>query len=398
MGLAQLFGRTETRAIRDPAWNLWGQGADIGYGASSDAGMRVTQENSRQLLTVFGCQSLISDYVSMMPRDVYRKSGEQRVPVTGPFWLTDKTNVETTPDEFILQSVISLLSDGNYFWTPFRNDRAQVLEVWCLDPCRVDVRRENRQLRYYVDGVLYQGEMVHGRWFVPPGAVRGINPIEVARQAIGLGMAAQSFGAKFFANGSVPDVVITVPGDPTDEQMKALARSFQASHSGRNSHLPAVVTNGGGISTLTIAPEHAQFLETRSFSAAEIAAQLYRVDPTWLGINQSGSSLTYSNTEQRGIDLVRWTLMPWMKRIERGITALLPRPQYMKLNADEFMRADLKGRYDAYAVGITSKFLLPDEARATEDLPPLPDGAGAKFAEPPAPVVPVQQTLPGVAP
>jgi HK97 family phage portal protein len=190
-------------------------------------------------------------------------------------------------------------------------------------------------------------------------------------------------------------VVIKAPGDPSDDQLRTIRDNWVRVH-GNGSHLPAVITGGADVSTLTIAPEHAQFLETRSFSAAEIAAGLYRVNPTWLGIQQSGSALTYTNIEQRGIDLVRWTLMPWMKRLERGISALLPRPQYMKFNADEFMRADLKGRYDAYQVGINSKFLLPDEVRALEDLPPLPDGQGAKFAAPPAVAPPpaAQQTLP----
>jgi phage portal protein BeeE len=194
MGLGQLL-RPQHRAIRDPAWTAWGQGADVSFGATTDAGINVTQENSRQLLTVFGCQSLISDAVAMMPRDVYRKTGKVRVEIDGPFWLTDQANAETRPEEFVLQSVLSLLTDGNYFWVPVRDARAQVLEVWCLDPCRVVVRRESGGVRYYVDGRPFTGELVHGRWFLPPGEVRGINPIEVARQAIGLGLA---------RNGSAP--------------------------------------------------------------------------------------------------------------------------------------------------------------------------------------------------
>ena len=98
-----------------------------------------------------------------------------------------------------------------------------------------------------------------------------------------------------------------------------------------------------------------------------------------LGLRQTGASLTYQNVEQRGFEFIRWTLLPWTVRLERALTALLPRPQYVKFNTSSFLRADTAARYAAYSVGIGSKFLLPDEVREKEDLPPLPDGMGKTF-------------------
>lgn len=375
MGLAQLLPRTQLRAVKDPAWNRWANGDDIGFGGTSDAGVRVTRESALQLMTVFGCQSLIADSIAMMPRDVYRKTGGQRQEVDAPFWLSQQANADNTPRELVLQIVLSLLGDGNAFLPVIRDRKAQVAEVWCLDPLRVNVIRDQRGNRVYlVDGSEYRGELIHLTWFLLPGAIRALNPIQVAREAIGLGAAAQSFGGKFFANGSRPAIVINHPGDPSDEQLKVMAASFRRAHTGQNAMMPAVVTGGGSVTPITITPDEAQFLETRAYSAAEIAAQLYKVNPSRLGIVQQGSSLTYQNVEQRGIELVRDTLLPWMSRVEECFSYLLPRPQYMRFNADVFLRADLKARYDAYAVGIQNQFLVPNEARRLEDLDPIAGG------------------------
>lgn len=390
MGLAQLL-RPQTRAIRDPAWAAWGKGDDVSFGSLSEAGVPVSRESALQLLAVYGCQSLIADNISMMPRDVYRKTGGRKVEVDAPLWLAQQANPENTPRELVLQIILSLLGDGNAFLPVIRDQNKNVREVWCLDPGRVQVRRnlQTRDRIYEVDGIPYKGELVHLTWFLMPGALRALNPIQVARQAIGLGQAAQQYGGKFFSNGSRPAIVISHPGDPSDDDMKAMAGSFRRAHTGHNALMPAIVTGGASITPITITPEEAQFLETRQYSAAEIAAQLYKVDPVRLGIIRSGSTLTYQNEEQKGISLVRDTLLPWMQRVEECFTYLLPRPQYQKFNADVFLRADLKSRYDAYAVGIASEFLTPNEARELEDLDPLP--GGDTVVTPPAPV---QQQLP----
>jgi HK97 family phage portal protein len=114
-----------------------------------------------------------------------------------------------------------------------------------------------------------------------------------------------------------------------------------------------------------------QFLQTRQYTAAEIAGQMFLVDPSDLGIGVAGSSLTYANLADRNTRRVQVTLLPWITRIEHAVSSLMLRPRYMKFNVNALLRADLAARYSSYATGIGAGFLLPDEARELEDLPPL---------------------------
>jgi HK97 family phage portal protein len=164
--------------------------------------------------------------------------------------------------------------------------------------------------------------------------------------------------------------------------VRDLKDAWQNSHAGAaRSHLPGVLTNGATWRSITITAEQAQFLETRRYTDAQIAGQLFRVDPTMLGIPVEGTSLTYNNVESRGIHLARHTLMPWIVRVERALGRMLPRPQFVRFNMDGLQRADLATRYGSYQTGIAAGFLTVDEVRELEDLSllatPAPEPAGA---------------------
>jgi hypothetical protein len=120
--------------------------------------------------------------------------------------------------------------------------------------------------------------------------------------------------------------------------------------------------------------EQSQFLETRKFTASEICSQMFQIDPAEMGLPVEGSSLTYANLEQRNARKVQVTFLPWITRLENALTALLPRPQYVKLNVNGLLRGDTKTRFDAYAVGINNHFMTPNEARDFEDWQPLEGG------------------------
>jgi hypothetical protein len=104
-----------------------------------------------------------------------------------------------------------------------------------------------------------------------------------------------------------------------------------------------------------------------------------------IGAATQGSSLTYANREQRTLDFLAFTLNPWIVRLEEALTALLPRPQVVKLNTNALLRADTKTRWEVYQIASGIKTLTRNEIRAFEDLPPFPDGD--EFPEEPAPVV-----------
>ncbi len=104
--------------------------------------------------------------------------------------------------------------------------------------------------------------------------------------------------------------------------------------------------------------------------------------------------MTYSNREQRTLDMLTYAADPWLVRVERWLSSLLPQPQYVKFNRAALLRTDLLSRFKAYNIGIASKFLLPNEARDFEDWQPLTDEQKAELAAAaaPAPAVPFDQT------
>jgi HK97 family phage portal protein len=137
--------------------------------------------------------------------------------------------------------------------------------------------------------------------------------------------------------------------------------------------LPGVLDQGAHWVSTGVTNEQAQFLATRSYTAAEIAGQMFLLDPSDLGIPVAGTSLTYGNLEQRNTRRVQVTFLPWIVRIEKALSDLLFNPRYFKFNVDGLLRGDTLSRYQSYQIGITTGFLLNEEARDLEDLPQLPD-------------------------
>ena len=374
-----MIGRLfEQRVIRDPGWAAWARGDDL-VATPSTGGQRVTRESALSLLVVMGCQSLISDSIATMPVDILGPGADGRMAPAAnvPSWV-EQPNPEMDRVDFVSAVVMSLLGDGNAFLAPVRDQRGTVAEVYVLDPGRVHVQRVAGRVVFSLDGQPVRDEIVMVRGTMLPGALRGVSPVEAARQTIGLGLGAQDTATRFFAQGAVVPGVIQTSGNLTVEQLREIRDQWVASHGGSSrSHLPVVLTGDAKWQGISMTQEQAQFLETRRYTDAQIAGQLYRVDPSILGIPVDGSSLTYQNLESRNTSLVRNTLLPWMVRVERALSRLVPARNVWKFNADGLLRADLATRYASYeaaariqsATGQT--FLETNEMRAWENLPPL---------------------------
>lgn len=362
-----------TRAVRDPGWARWGRGDDFTPGAET----RVNRDTAAQLLTVYGCVTRIADVMATMPVDHYTRRGGVQELVSQPAPWLDSPNPEFDWPALMTQVVWSLLIDGNAFLVPIRTAAGRVSEVWALNPASVWLQRRaaGRPVEVLVDGAPFRGELLHIPAYLRPGDIRGINPIDNARVAIGLGMSAQEYGAGFFNNSGIPSLVLKFKGNLNETQLKAVKDSWRRSHGGPTKAGGVGLLEGGGeIQQLSIAPEQAQFLESRRFSAAEIAANLFHVPPDMVGVAIEGSSITYQNMETRWTEFVRSACQPWMTRIERAMSRqFLPRPHFLKFVPDVYLRADTKTRYETHKIGIDAGFLLDDEARELEDLPPLTD-------------------------
>jgi HK97 family phage portal protein len=207
----------------------------------------------------------------------------------------------------------------------------------------------------------------------------GLSPIAYAREAIGLGVAAERFGAQFFGDGATPSGVLASDQRISAQQARETKERWQALHKGRRDI--AVLGDGVKFQPITIAPEESQFIETQRLNVSAIC-RFYGVPSVMMG-GETGGHEDYSSPEMRATEFLTFTLRPWLLRIERAVSGLLPRAQAAKFNAGGFVRATLLDRYQAHESGIRAGWLLRSEVRELEDRPPV---AGIDDQPPPGAV------------
>jgi phage portal protein BeeE len=225
-----MFGsKLQERIVQDPGWNQWAAGEGVMPGSYA-----LSVAASTQLLTVYGCVTRIANVMATMPVDhMTRTGGEQAKILPRAAWL-DQPNPLISWESFIAQVMWSWLIDGNVFLIPIRNTFGRVVELYIIDPNRVKFQQlPGRPLVILIDGRPYTDELLHLPAFTRPGEVRGINPIENARVALSLGLAAQQYGAGFFDNSGVPAVVIKSKAPLNEDQKKELRNNWNRSHQGK---------------------------------------------------------------------------------------------------------------------------------------------------------------------
>lgn len=344
--------------------------------SESWTGVRVNSTSAMQLLTVYGSVRFICDGISTLPLDTFRAAGGEAIPVANPVWLE-----QPTPDldrvSWLTQILSSLLLAGNaYLLKSFRDGSLDSLTP--LDPVKVTVQRDRGRKVYVVGGERYEAQSIlHIPGMMLPGSDVGLSPVEAARQTVGLGLATLEHGARLFGQAANQSGVIEVPGELEPNKAKELAKAWARSHTGlKRAHLPGVLEGGASWKATSITNEQAQFLQTRGYTAGEIAGQMFLIDPSEFGLNagaNGGGSITYANLEQRNARKVQVTYLPWLVRLERAFSGLLAMPRYTKFNVNGLLRGDTLARYQAHAIATGNKpWMKPSEVRPIEDLPPLP--------------------------
>lgn len=351
--------------------------------AKTASGKKVSQDGALQLIAVYSCISLIADGVSMLPTDIYQEVGEKRKLSKNTPAYIKTPNPFQTPQAFWHRVVVSMAMDGNAFIYTMRNEKGAVVALYALHPQEVTIRDlPGGEVKYQYGGEEYdRSQILHIPMFTRPGVSRGLSPLDAAAEAVGLGLTAEEFGARFFGQGTTMTGVIEHPGLPKNDEAKMLREMFRKTHSGtKNSHAVGVLTGGATFKPISITPEHAQFLETRRFQNHQIAllyhVPIYMVDPTV-------TSSWGSGIEEQNKGFIDYALMPYIVRIEQAISIyLLGANRYLKFNLDSRLRPKTKERYDAYAVAINNGWMSIDEVRALEDAEPLPDGKGSHYYRP----------------
>lgn len=347
-------------------------------------GKSVNEQSAMCVSAVYYCVGLITEAIAALPIGVFREPpGGTPQAVSVPNWLV-KPNFRMTLMDFWTRVMMSLLLAGNAYIYVMRDSKGNVVELWPIHPSWVYVYpdEETNEIFFDVNGIkLDQTQMLHIPALAMPGYLTGLSPLEAARQAIGVSMAAEETAARFYAQGMTLSGVIEVPKNLAPDEATRLKNEFQKRHStSANSWAAGVLTGGASWKQITITPEQSQFLETRNFTKADIAlfyrVPAFRVDP-------QVTSSWGRGVEEQNYAMVQDTLYPWIVRVEQAFsTFLLPGFQKMRFNLDARLRAKLSERYQAYQLAIGSGIKSPDNVRAEEGMAPIPGGAGAKYFRP----------------
>jgi HK97 family phage portal protein len=379
-----LFRRALEKRVYAPSGSgdPWAIPTNGSLAAVTSSGVPVTEDTAMQLIAVAACVRILSDAVSGLPFDAVRANGVVRKTieppptiVADPFGGANDTRYPTRRLG-LGQVMVSLLLRGNaYLLVVARDSLGRPVRLRVLHPDRVDCEfNESGERVYQIDRKpVDSSDIVHLIGMCFPESPTGISVISHARQAIGLGLAAEEFGARFFGSGAHMTGIVHVPGDLDKERARQLKESFTASHGGlKNAHTVGILSGGAEWKPISVTPDDAQFLGTRAAQNLDIAT-LFGIPPHMLGQVDKTTSWG-TGIEQQGLGFLAYTLSPWLGRIEDAWSAMLPKPHTARFNADALLRTDAAGRYAVYGAARSAGILTQNEIRALENFPPVDGG------------------------
>ena len=359
--------------------------APVFYFGTSGSGKSVPVHSAIQLSTVYACVRVISETIASLPLGIYETVNDGNEKATDhPLYrlLHDEPNSEMTSFVFREVMLAHLLLYGNSYSQIIRSGKNQVIGLYPLLPDHMDVDRDSKGNLTYTyttsDGKtvsIKPRDVLHipGLGF---DGVMGYSPIALEKNAIGLGIASEEYGSKFFSNGARPSGILTHPN--TVKNPKALRESWNSAYGGSsNSNRVAILEEGMKFEPIAIPNNEAQFLETRKFQVDEIC-RIFRVPPHLVGNLEHA---TFSNIEHQSIDFAVHTIRPWLVRIEQAMNRALLSEQekgrfFVQFNIDGLMRGDYKSRMEGYAIGRQNGWLSANDIRALENQNPIPADQG----------------------
>jgi HK97 family phage portal protein len=394
-----LFERRSGLANPDP-WLIASFGGPV-----TATGIRVTADTAMRFTAVYAAVRILAETVATLPLIVYRRTendGKERA--TDYFLyrlLHDQPNEEQTSVEFreMLQGHLALRGNA---YAQIDRKMGQPARLVPLHPDRVEAdRSKNGELVYKVNpdsGSPYllsqrRGEIMHIRALSSDG-VTGLNPIELFREAIGLGLAYEEYSGRLFGNGANINGVLETPQAMSDEALSRFRTLWQQNYGGvGNAGKTAILEQGMKWQAIGIAPKDAEFIISRKFQITEIA-RIFRVPPHMLADLERA---TFSNIEHQSLEFIRDTIRPWLVRWEQALTRDLIPPAdrdtyFVEFLIDGLMRGDLKSRYDSYAIGRNNGWLSANDIRRLENMNPLPPEQGDVY------LIPLNMVQAGTAP
>ena len=359
-------------------------------GAPTASGMRVSADTANNYAAYFAAKRAISEDVAKLPFNVYKRLQPRGKEIARQHPAHTLIHEEFNPT-LSAQTGRELLQDWalGWGWGPaeiVRDGSGRARELWPIHPDKVTPKRDGRRLFYEVrrggdqhDGATEKTRLMPGEIFWLRGTgddLGGYSIARLAREAVGLGMGAEEFGANVFGNDTTLGIVLSHPGS-LDPKLK---KDLQERLEGRKRFKVLVGEAGMKVERTAIPPQDAQFLETRQFQVVEIA-RWFRMPPHKLA---SLDRATFSNIEHQSIEYVVDTLLPWLVRweveVRRKLFGAESRAMFFAEHVvNGLLRGDFATRTAGYQQAINAGWLSPNDVRELENLNPIADKGGSKY-------------------
>ncbi len=373
-------------------WNF------IGQGARSKAGQDVNVDTAMKVTAVYACVRVISEAIASTPFLLYKrtkdpetkkdiKERDTKHPLADLIKISPNKEMTAYEMKEFMGSCLSLW--GNFYAFKVQNGLGRIMGLWPLLPGYMKVERKDGEIVYTYSPAglnkplsFTQKEIWHIKGLSKDG-IAGMSPIALMREAIGLAMSAEEYGAKFFENDARPTVAITTPAKLSDDQVENLKKGWAESYAGsKNAANTAVLQGNMDLKIIGMPNQDAQFLQTREFQVADIA-RAFNIPGVMIGLTDKTS--TFASAEQFFLSFAVHTMIPWFSRIENSANFHLLNELDRKKYFTEFLmanltRGDIKSRFEAYNIAIQSRIMNPNEARALENMNPYE--GGDEFANP----------------
>ena len=324
----------------------------------------VTPTTALSLVAVSRATSVLETSIMQIPVNVYR--GNAQLPT--PLWLeTPDIENQVSQAEWLGTTLIHMATYGNAYWHIQRGQRG-IVNITNLHPTDVSVSTDEQGKIYY----LYQSKYYSARdikhlklWHSPsPTSLLGEGPLQRHRSVLRSALDLHNYADNWFRTAAVPTGTLTTSEFLSADVAKQNKQAFIESQQERS---VAVLSSGLKYDSLALNPEQAQFLENQKFITRQIA-MMFGVPTMYLGMGIEGQGMTYVNGNEDRSKLFEDGLQQYVVRIQQAITDLLPRGQYAEFNLTEFLRPNVKTRYESYAIGLTNNFLTVPEVREMEGM------------------------------
>jgi HK97 family phage portal protein len=350
-----------------PLSQLYGQ-----TNITSSAGERIDEWSAFGVSAVISAVSLLADSVASMPLRTFKIVDGNRQAIELPA-IIKQPDIDSNEYELVHQIVASMALHGNAYIHLDRDRSGNIIGLVPLHTYQMQVLPTGDQIgrKYlHLGNEIPAEDMIHLRWFTPPQSLVGVSPLIQSRNLIGIAMAMDRHLGQFYAEGATPSSVLETDQKLTNEQAQILKNTWSDTH--RRHRKPAVLSDGLKWRPITTSAADQQMIETREQLIRDIA-RIFRI-PAHLILASGGDTQTYQNVEQASLNFLTHTITPWLRRVEIGLSRVLPAGTDIAFDTSSLLRTDAITRAKVNMLNVQMGARTPNEVRQIEGLEPYEGG------------------------